>query len=95
MRHYRAHRRPLRAALPPPEKSNPSQVGPDTLPYHIRAAQAHCTRTPLRCECGAVAVYLAHFTILSPWGHPLSGGLHLCAACAAACDDGVRLEKLR
>jgi hypothetical protein len=89
-----ATRRPLPTPTPGGERVNPSMVTADTLPAHVRWALQRRRYRPLTCECGQPAVYLGLCDHLTPGDSPISGGMFLCAACAALCDAGVRLKPL-
>lgn len=91
---HATRRPPPRSYGPKSEKTNAAAVRADTLPEYLHQALARRDRLPLRCECGQMALYVGYCTILGPTGGALSGGLLLCAACAAACDAGVRVEVL-
>ena len=79
-----ASRRPLPApTLYRLEKGRPDNITANTLPAHVsRVLRGKAPRPP--CECGQPATHLARFVILGPHNSELSGGLFVCAACAAA-----------
>lgn len=65
-------------------------VRPDRAPnpaHIVMAIQAN----QIVCECGAPATCKGWFTNLSSTGAPTTNAMLLCDACAAQCDDQVKI----